>query len=145
MITRTPCPTYRRRKISRLRTCPSSRCLAKCWNASNAGINRIVQLNYPIGRLICARSRSVATLGQKSGDGRVRCWIKVAAKLPDDPAIHLGALAYASDWSLPDAAMARHGRMLFDTRILPVTLPMLCPFTGRLAGGEIIVIGVHPE
>ncbi|TYL71760.1 acyl-CoA thioesterase [Bradyrhizobium cytisi] len=61
-------------------------------------------------------------VGLKSGHGRVHYWFKVAAKLPDDPAFHLGALAYASDWSLLDAATARYGRSLFDRRILPVTL-----------------------
>ncbi len=45
--------------------------------------------------------------GQKIEDGRIHIWIRTVAKLPDDPALHLCALAYASDFSLLDAAMAR--------------------------------------
>ena len=44
------------------------------------------------------------------------------AKLPDDPALHMCALAYASDFSLLDAAMARYGRTLFDKRMMPASL-----------------------
>ena len=36
--------------------------------------------------------------GQKIDDGRIHVWIRTAAKLPDDPALHLCALAYASDF-----------------------------------------------
>ena len=43
-------------------------------------------------------------------------------KLPDDPALHMCALAYASDFSLLDAVMARYGRTLFDKRMMPASL-----------------------
>src|SRR5579872_6148279 len=42
--------------------------------------------------------------GQKIDDGRIHVWIRTASKLPDDPALHMCALAYASDFSLLDAA-----------------------------------------
>lgn len=61
-------------------------------------------------------------VGQKIEDGRIHIWIKAAAKLPDDPALHMCALAYASDWSLLDAVMARYGRTLFDGRITSASL-----------------------
>src|SRR6478672_1176298 len=54
--------------------------------------------------------------GQTIDDGRIHVWIRTAAKLPDDPALHMCALAYASDFSLLDAIMARYGRTLFDKR-----------------------------
>ena len=60
--------------------------------------------------------------GEKIEDGRIHVWIRTAAKLPDDPALHMCALAYASDFSLLDAAMARYGRTLFDKRMMPVSL-----------------------
>src|ERR1700722_14941121 len=60
--------------------------------------------------------------GQKIEDGRIHVWIRTAAKLPDDPALHMCALAYASDFSLLDAAMARYGRTLFDKRLMPASL-----------------------
>src|SRR2546429_7469777 len=60
--------------------------------------------------------------GQKIDDGRIHIWIRTAAKLPDDPALHMCALAYASDFSLLDAAMARYGRTLFDKRLMSASL-----------------------
>lgn len=61
-------------------------------------------------------------VGQKIDDGRVHIWIKTVAKLPDDPALHMCALAYASDFSLLDAVMARYGRTLFDEGIMSGSL-----------------------
>ncbi|QQO35518.1 acyl-CoA thioesterase II [Bradyrhizobium diazoefficiens] len=60
--------------------------------------------------------------GESIHDGRIHIWMKTAAKLPDDPALHICALAYASDLSLLDAVMARYGRTLFDGRILSGSL-----------------------
>ncbi|MBR1165294.1 acyl-CoA thioesterase [Bradyrhizobium elkanii] len=61
-------------------------------------------------------------VGQKIDGGRIHIWLKTAAKLPDDPALHMCALAYASDFSLLDAVMARYGRTLFDERIISGSL-----------------------
>src|ERR1700738_737256 len=60
--------------------------------------------------------------GQKIEDARIHVWIRTASKLPDDPALHMCALAYASDFSLLDAAMARYGRTLFDKRMMPASV-----------------------
>jgi acyl-CoA thioesterase-2 len=60
--------------------------------------------------------------GERIEDGRIHVWIRTASKLPDDPALHMCALAYASDFSLLDAAMARYGRTLFDQRMMPASL-----------------------
>lgn len=61
-------------------------------------------------------------IGQKIDDGRVHIWIRTAAELPDRPALHMCALAYASDFSLLDAVMARHGRTLFCKRMMRTSL-----------------------
>ncbi|MBN9599413.1 MAG: acyl-CoA thioesterase II [Afipia sp.] len=61
-------------------------------------------------------------LGKKLPDGRMHIWIRTAARLPDDPALHLCALAYASDFSLLDATMARYGRTVFDKSISAASL-----------------------
>src|SRR5262249_39487958 len=53
-------------------------------------------------------------LGQKHDSGKFNVWIRATGKLPDDPAIHQCVLAYASDMSLLDAALVRHGRSLFE-------------------------------
>lgn len=60
--------------------------------------------------------------GQKIDDGRVHVWIKISANLPDNSALHRCALAYASDISLLDVVMARHGRTLFDERLRRTSL-----------------------
>jgi acyl-CoA thioesterase-2 len=61
-------------------------------------------------------------VGEKLDHGRIHIWMKTAAKLPDDPALHMCALAYASDFSLLDAVMARYGRTLFDERMISASL-----------------------
>lgn len=60
--------------------------------------------------------------GQKIEDGRIHIWIKTATRLPDDPALHICALAYASDYTLLDSVMARYGRTPFDKRVMPASL-----------------------
>jgi len=60
--------------------------------------------------------------GQKVDDGCIHIWIKTAATLPDDTALHMCALAYASDSSLLDAILARYGRTEFDERMMLATL-----------------------
>jgi acyl-CoA thioesterase-2 len=55
-------------------------------------------------------------------DGKINIWIRTAAKLPDDPALHMCALAYASDFSLLDSVMARYGRTLFDGQVMAASL-----------------------
>jgi len=60
--------------------------------------------------------------GAKIPDGRINFWIRTAAKLPDDPALHMCALAYASDFSLLDSIMSRYGRTLFDGQAMAASL-----------------------
>ncbi|WP_027546692.1 acyl-CoA thioesterase II [Bradyrhizobium sp. WSM2254] len=61
-------------------------------------------------------------VGQKIEDGHVHIWIKTAARLPEDSALHICALAYASDYTLLDSVMARYGRTPFDKRVMPASL-----------------------
>lgn len=41
-------------------------------------------------------------------------WIRIADRLPDDPALHRAMLAYFSDMTLIDVTLAAHGRSLFE-------------------------------
>ncbi|MCP3420003.1 acyl-CoA thioesterase II [Bradyrhizobium brasilense] len=78
---------------------------------------------YETGRPIELRPVEIGRyVGQKIEHGRIHIWIKTAAKLPDEPALHMCALAYASDLSLLDAVMARYGGTLFDGRMLSASL-----------------------
>jgi acyl-CoA thioesterase-2 len=45
---------------------------------------------------------------------RQAMWMRPAAPLPDDAAIHTAVLAYLSDMTLLDTALAVHGRSVFD-------------------------------
>ncbi|MCK1466100.1 acyl-CoA thioesterase II [Bradyrhizobium sp. CW10] len=60
--------------------------------------------------------------GQKIEDGRIHMWVKVATELPNDPALHMCALAYLSDFSLLEAVTARYGRTLLDERMMRTSL-----------------------
>ncbi|MEJ1938286.1 hypothetical protein WDZ92_49460, partial [Nostoc sp. NIES-2111] len=49
-------------------------------------------------------------------------WIRTTGPLPDDPAMHQCALAYASDMTLLDATLIAHGRSVFDPGIQAASL-----------------------
>lgn len=53
---------------------------------------------------------------------RFHVWLRAAAALPDDPALHRAVLAYASDMTLLDATLISHGRTLFDGGIQSASL-----------------------
>ncbi|MGY2843653.1 acyl-CoA thioesterase-2 [Bradyrhizobium sp. USDA 4509] len=61
-------------------------------------------------------------MGQKIEDGRFHIWFRIATRLPDEPSLHICALAYASDYPLLDAAMVRYGRTLFENRMVTASL-----------------------
>ena len=51
-----------------------------------------------------------------------RVWIRATEPLPDDPAVHRAVLAYASDLTLLDVALAAHGRTLFEPEFAAASL-----------------------
>ena len=61
-------------------------------------------------------------LGTPVPDGRFHVWIRATGQLPDDPAIHQCVLAYASDMTLIDSALAPHGLSVFDRNIMAASL-----------------------
>ena len=60
--------------------------------------------------------------GKKLKGGQFNMWIRTTARLPDDPAIHQCVLAYASDMTLLDTALAPHGRTLFERQFMAASL-----------------------
>ena len=60
--------------------------------------------------------------GKVAEDGRFNVWMRTTAPLPDDPAIHRCALAYASDFALLDAALLPHQRSVFERTIMAASL-----------------------
>jgi acyl-CoA thioesterase II len=61
-------------------------------------------------------------LGRKIDGGRFHVWIRTTGALPDEPAIHQCALAYASDMMLLDSALIPHGRTVFEKTIMAASL-----------------------
>ena len=61
-------------------------------------------------------------IGKKPTGDRFNVWFKTTARLPDDPAIHQCALAYASDFTLLDSSLVPLGRTLFDKELMGASL-----------------------
>lgn len=49
-------------------------------------------------------------------------WIRASGRLPDDPAVHRAVLAYLSDMTLIDVALAAHGHTLFEPQFAVASL-----------------------
>lgn len=60
--------------------------------------------------------------GKKQEGNRFQIWLRTKARLPDDPAIHRCALAYASDMNLLDTALVPHQKSVFDRDIVGASL-----------------------
>ncbi|HZD90300.1 MAG TPA: acyl-CoA thioesterase II [Pseudolabrys sp.] len=60
--------------------------------------------------------------GRKYPEGDFHVWIRATGRLPDTPAIHQCVLAYASDMTLLDASLMRHGRSLFEKEFMAASL-----------------------
>lgn len=87
------------------------------------GMSEFIRHYYECERPIELRPVEIGRfVGQTARDGRINIWMKATAKLPEDPALHFCALAYASDFSVRDPIVVRHGRTLFDDRITPLSL-----------------------
>jgi acyl-CoA thioesterase II len=61
-------------------------------------------------------------LGQAMPDPRQAIWMRASGSVPDDPRQHRALLAYLSDMSLLDAALAAHGRTLFEPGLQAASL-----------------------
>jgi acyl-CoA thioesterase-2 len=49
-------------------------------------------------------------------------WLRAVSRLPDDPLLHAAVLAYASDYSLLEPVLRRHGVSWSDPRLRPASL-----------------------
>jgi len=67
--------------------------------------------------------KSCAQKSTDAGAGQQRLlWLRAAAPLPDDPAIHRAVLAYMSDMSLLDCALVAHEKSVFDADVQAASL-----------------------
>jgi acyl-CoA thioesterase II len=53
---------------------------------------------------------------------RQSVWLKTIGRLPDDPLLHAAVLAYASDYSLLEPVLRKHGLAWSDRRLRPASL-----------------------
>jgi acyl-CoA thioesterase II len=60
--------------------------------------------------------------GKPQQADRYNIWLRTVSPLPDDPAIHRCALAYASDMTILDTALLPHRRSVFDRNIMGASL-----------------------
>lgn len=61
-------------------------------------------------------------VSRESLEPEQRLWFRVSSRLPDDPAAHACALAYASDMTLLDTSLFPHGRSVFDRDVQVASL-----------------------
>jgi acyl-CoA thioesterase II len=61
-------------------------------------------------------------ISNKKLDPVQHVWVRTTAPLPDDPAIHKCALAYASDMTLLDTSLFAHGRSVFNKDVSAASL-----------------------
>lgn len=57
-----------------------------------------------------------------TGTSEQSVWLRVPRTLPDDPLLHAAILAYASDYSLLEPVLRRHGVLWGDRRLRPASL-----------------------
>ncbi|TDX63110.1 (3S)-malyl-CoA thioesterase [Methylosinus sp. sav-2] len=61
-------------------------------------------------------------LNNAEADARQFIWFKIAERIGDEIAVHQALLAYLSDMTLLNTALARHGRSIFDERLQVASL-----------------------
>jgi acyl-CoA thioesterase-2 len=76
--------------------------------------NRPVELRHVEGNLFVAAGEELVA--------RQSVWMKAVGELPDDPLVHAAVLAYASDYTLLEPVLRRHGLMWTDRRLRPASL-----------------------
>jgi acyl-CoA thioesterase II len=74
---------------------------------------RPVSLKRYMGQALTAEERA---------NPRQHVWFRATGPLPDDPAMHLAVLAYASDMTLVDTALVAHGKSVSDGDVQAASL-----------------------
>ena len=61
---------------------------------------------------------------EPASDRRARqsLWLRSSGPLPDDPLVHAAVIAYASDFSILEPVLRRHGLVWMDHRLRPASL-----------------------
>lgn len=75
-------------------------------------------------------------ISNKKLDPIQHVWVRTTAPLPNDPAIHRCALAYASDMTLLDTSLFAHGRSVFNKDVSAASLDHGMWFHGDFRADE---------
>ena len=67
-------------------------------------------------------SRPGGALEDPAHPARVRFWLRVRDRMPDDPLVHQAALTYVSDLTLLGSALVPHGLLIGDPRVQAASL-----------------------
>jgi acyl-CoA thioesterase-2 len=93
-------------------------------------VERVPNPADPVVRAYFRRARPIEIrptdvrhyLGSEPLPPRQVVWVRTTERLPDDPAMHRCALAYASDMTLLDTSLFPHGRTVFDRSMMLASL-----------------------
>jgi acyl-CoA thioesterase-2 len=77
-------------------------------------VRRPIELRHVQGNLFLVPG------GEEVAEQQV--WMRAAGPLPDDPLIHAAVLAYASDYTLLEPVLRKHGLAWTDPRLRPASL-----------------------
>jgi len=82
--------------------------------ASFFALDRPIELRHVEGNIYTKPGRNRIA--------RQNVWLRARHELPNDPTIHAAVLAYASDYSLLEPVLRRHGVHWMDRRLRPASL-----------------------
>jgi acyl-CoA thioesterase-2 len=82
--------------------------LADTWGTVDNDLARYWAFEQPLDLRFA--TPSVFVTPQADGDPTTRVWWRVAADLPDDPLLHAAVAVFASDYSILEPVLRRHGR-----------------------------------
>ncbi|WP_237565605.1 acyl-CoA thioesterase [Ornithinimicrobium cavernae] len=84
----------------------------------------LAQIDHPLARHAAARAVELRHVDPQLYPGsevepreRQSVWMRLPGDVPDDPHLHAAVLAYASDYSLLEPVLRRHGVMWGDPRL----------------------------
>jgi acyl-CoA thioesterase-2 len=86
------------------------------------GLRTYLERQRPVEMRPVDLTRYTATPQDAPRPPRQQIWMRAAGPLPDDPAIHRAVLAYLSDMTLLDVALAAHNRSVFDPALQVASL-----------------------
>ncbi len=96
--------------------------LASAMGPAGQGLLNFMERIAPIEMIPTDLKRYAPGAKGAIGEAAQKLWIRIAGRLPDEPAIHRAALLYLSDMTLLDTALATHGHSFSDGKFMGASL-----------------------